>query len=299
MKDIWQVSFDVPTGSSVRVRRVLKACSLADIARAIGPLCIVKVPAGDTRIGELKNQLGEFGITASTRVTRHFTKRDLDRASWLKCKIRTVGVSGGATCGEQEFDWTGACPECGAGAVPSPLLLVELWRMGKKKVDATAHDGHIVVTSSVAKALRKARITGFELRGVRRPHLQRPDRDYRWLHVTSTWPPMEPTRVLEVDDLCPKCRRTGHFDSAARPSEFHYSHVPTQTADINTTWERFGYWRGPGFRGPGVGGMAGVIVSQKVRQVFSEQGVRLLDYVPVVFTGGTQSPGRRRTSSCN
>jgi hypothetical protein len=78
----------------------------------------------------------------------------------------------------------------------------------------------------------------------------------------------------------------GHFDPGDRPAEWHYGNVPDNAGDFNYTWERFGVWRGrPWDSGyPPVGGSAGVIVSQRVRQLFKRVGVRGVQYAPLHFT---------------
>jgi hypothetical protein len=157
--------------------------------------------------------------------------------------------------------------------------------MGQKQLDSTAHDGHLVVTATLADTLRRDGLSGFEVRPVRRPHLSAPDPAYRWLHVVSEWPPMAPTMEFAIDDLCPRCHRTGHFDADGRIRPWRYDSRPAGAPDIGCTWERFGYWRSkgwePGLRG--VGGQAGIIVSARARSLLIKMKVRHLDYVPLVF----------------
>jgi hypothetical protein len=157
--------------------------------------------------------------------------------------------------------------------------------MGKKLVDCTGHDGHLVVTTGLANALLEAGIDGIEVRAVRRPHLVAPDAGYRWLHVVSTWPRMAPTSVVATDDLCPQCQRTGYFDVGREPGQWHYASPPIAPADFGYTWERFGYWRGKAFEAGrrGVGGAGGVIVSDRARTLLQSWRVRHLEYVPLVF----------------
>lgn len=53
-------------------------------------------------------------------------------------------------------------------AVPTPPLLADLGRMGKKKLDMTAHDGHLVISTDLAVAIDEGQLTGVELQPVRR-----------------------------------------------------------------------------------------------------------------------------------
>jgi hypothetical protein len=160
--------------------------------------------------------------------------------------------------------------------------------MGKKLLDQTAHDGHLVVTTGLADALLDARMSGLEVRPVRRPHLAAPDPGYRWLHIVYQWPRMAPTSVVATDDLCPQCERTGYFDVARELREWHYVEPPAAPSDFGYTWERFGYWRAKGWEAGrrGVGGAGGVIVSSRVRALLESRKARHVEYVPVAFDDG-------------
>jgi hypothetical protein len=94
--------------------------------------------------------------------------------------------------------------------------------------------------------------------------------------------------AVATDDLCPQCRKTGHFDVGPEIGEWRYSALPLDPTDFGYTWERFGYWRSqgwePGLRG--VGGAGGVIVSTRARALLEECGVRHLEFVPVRLMKG-------------
>jgi hypothetical protein len=161
--------------------------------------------------------------------------------------------------------------------------------MGKKQLDRTAHDGHLVVSTSLADALTAEGLGGFSVRSVRRAHLEHADSAYRWLHIAFEWPQMATMTGLTTDDLCPQCRRTGYFDADSRLEPWRYAAAPTGAADFGLTWERFGYWRGrgwePGLRG--VGGQGGLIISDRARAVLESRKVHYVEYIPVVFEAGT------------
>jgi hypothetical protein len=205
---------------------------------------------------------------------------------WLRLVTTTVGLAGHFNY-RQPYDHSAACPTCGAGALPIGPLTADLSKMGKKLLDQTAHDGHLVVSRKLADALLAAAATGIDVRPVRRPHRTTPDSEYRWLRVVAQWPRMAPTSQLATDDRCPECQRTGYFDVGRRPGEWHYRAPPDAAGDFGLTWERFGYWRArgwePGVRGVGAAG--GVIVSDRMRALFESLRVRHVEYVPVVFDG--------------
>jgi hypothetical protein len=205
-------------------------------------------------------------------------------SAWFRLVVRTAGLAGGFNY-RQAYDHAGACAVCGAGAIPVGPLVAELSRMGRKLLDRTAHDGHLVVTAGLADTLVGAGVTGVEVRPVRRPHRDVPDPGYRWLHVVFTWPAMASRSMVTTDDLCPRCRRTGYFDVGREAGEWRYAEPPVPPADFGYTWERFGYWRAaawePGLRG--VGGAGEVIVSSRARALLAACGVRHVEYLPVVF----------------
>lgn len=99
---------------------------------------------------------------------------------------------------------------------------------------------------------------------------------------------MAPATKFAIEDLCPQCRRTGHFDPGGQLEPWHYRDRPTSAPDFGSTWERFGNWRAPlwepGLRG--VGGQGGVVVSGRARAVLQRMKVRHLEYMPLVFERG-------------
>jgi hypothetical protein len=290
VKETWFVSFNLGQARLPLIRTLLAEAGLTDVAtlapegHPLAGLCSITVPAGDGRVAVLQDELARHGESASVRLDRHYSARELDKLPWVQLTVATAGLMGGANY-RQPYDRTGACRTCGAGASLVGPLIAELARMGRKHIDRTAHDGHIVVTRTLSDAVREAGLTGIDVRPVRRDHLPNPDPGFAWLEVVSEWPPMLPTRILAVEDLCPACGRMGHFDPGDRPAEWHYGHVPDNAADFNYTWERFGVWRGRPWDSDyrPVGGSAGVIVSQRVRQLFARVGVRQVQYAPVYF----------------
>jgi hypothetical protein len=205
-------------------------------------------------------------------------------APWWRLALKTVRLAGGINFGHP-YDYSNACPTCGCGAVPLEPLVVDLARMGKKQIDQTANDGHIIVATSLAQRIEAAGLTGIRLRRVRSRRSREADARFRWLEVTQQWPQMEPTSVVAVDDLCPRCHRTGHFDPGGGFGAWRYDQPPACASDFNQTWERLGYWRGKGWPlgQRGVGGAPGVIVSERARRLLEGCGVRVLTFVPILF----------------
>ena len=213
---------------------------------------------------------------------------------WFRLVVRTVGLCGGVNY-EQPYDYANACPTCGAGSEPVGPLVAQLSRMGRKLLDQTAHEGHVVTVRGLADALVAAGMTGLEVRPVRRAHVAVPDSGYCWLRVAFQWPPMAPTSRVVTEDLCPQCQRTGYYDLGAEPGAWHYSRPPDDAADFGYTWERFGIWRAKAWTAGrrGVGGAGGLIVSGSARALLESLKVRHLEYVPVVFDEARHPTSRR------
>ena len=154
--------------------------------------------------------------------------------------------------------------------------------MGRKALDATAHDDQIVVSRELANGIREAGLSGAAFLDVS-PRLGRPSSDrFRWLHIAGVWPPFSPSSTVVTDDLCPTCGRAGHYDTPERVTELRYDAYPQNASDFNRTWEYFGVWRLPrqSSQQP-VGGASLTIVSQRVRRLFRELKVRHISFEPI------------------
>src|SRR5206468_6826812 len=119
----------------------------------------------------------------------------------------------------------------------------ELSKMGKKKLDRTAHDGFIIVTRDLASAIEREGFTGIAMLPARRRSPSTADAAYRALSITSTWPPLAASARIDRHQACPVCRRAGYFDLSDDVTELHYGCAPHDAADWNHTWEYFGDYR--------------------------------------------------------
>ena len=232
----------------------------------------------DPRWLALTTKLRSIGVDSFVRIDRHWTQSEIAQASLLRLRLATVGLPGGANLPSQAYERTAACPVCGAGAVPIAPLVVELSKMGRKLIDRTAHDGQLVVHRILGDALRSEALTGFEMLPVApigRPTV--PSADYRWMRIISELPAMVGAN-LAIENPCPGCGRSGHFDSTQDPVQFSYAPLPA-SADINCTFEYFGVWN---LSPAPVGGHREVVVSQRVCEVFARLRVRLVGWEPVL-----------------
>lgn len=207
-------------------------------------------------------------------------------AAWYRLVVETAGLMGSVNLG-QPFSFERACRRCGAGAVPVAPLYIDASRMGKKALDATAPDLRIVVTRALAERLGSEGLGGFEARPVAHKTATRlrPDERFVWLEPTFEWPPFDARSVVEREDECPECRRSGHFDSPSPPTQLRYPGVPGGATDFGATFEYFGRWRAPGKSAPNVGGGRWTIVSGRFRYALRAAKARRIRFEPILFDG--------------
>ena len=293
IRDTRFVSFNLGAAKIEATRDILRRAGLADSPGlhkdgALAGYFSIELPVGDPRLAALTRELDTSKVDYTVRADRQYSEGFIDRFPWLVLRIKTAGLLGGVNL-DQAYDHTGACPTCGAGSVPIAPLLAQTSRMGRKAIDATAHDGHLVVTTALADAIEAGGLSGFALEPVSRSASRDPDPACRWLRILAECRPLSPASVLEIDDRCPVCGRAGHYDTYGRTTEYWSEGWGDPGADFSWTWEYFGRWRmnAKDVR-QHVGGMRSPVVSQRVRSLFKKLKVRQVSYDPV-FT--LQSPG--------
>jgi hypothetical protein len=288
MQDYLFISFFLGHDSGAAAKRLLEECDLLDHALAaranrhawleeVHTGVRVRLPTNDERLQRLLNRLAERGVTPFTRIDREYSDSELNEAEWLTLRVATAGLNGGIDYG-QVYAFTNACPTCGAGSAPVPPLLAELGSMGKKDVDHLVYEGHLIVSSRVAAAVSD--MTGVELAPVQSPR-KAPDPRFAWLKITSGLPRMH--SGYKRYDVCESCGRAGHYSNSPSPDAPTYSVLSDELPDFNLTWEYFGDWRQQRHKGQTrpVGGGAGLVVSQRVRQRLLALRVRRLLWIPV------------------
>lgn len=205
---------------------------------------------------------------------------------WYLLRIKTAGLLGGVNL-EQPFDFTDACATCGAGARPVPPVRADLSRMGRKQIDATAHDGFLIASRQFADAVLASGLTGLRIGPVRGRSARAPHDAFCWLEVLTSWPPLDRGSRVALEDVCPVCRRAGHFDMHPGGTELVYAAPLPDAADFGHTWEYFGTWRPPaGASRPAVGGARYTIVSARAREVLCRFRLRHLTFDPIACPGG-------------
>jgi len=205
---------------------------------------------------------------------------------WYLLVVRTAGLVGGLNL-HQPYDFCDACPVCGAGARPTPPVRADLARMGKKALDATAHDGLLIVARELCAILTESRLTGFRAQPVEGRSPRARHEDFRWLEVLGRWPKLHRDSRLVTEDQCPECSRSGHFDVYPTGTRLVYDAPPSETPDFGLTWEYFGTWQIVVRAGhQPVGGHRRVIVSSRAKEVLEGLRRRHLDFDQVVIQPG-------------
>ena len=293
MKDLRHIFFNVGRDGVATARDFVARYALAGHAEIVNDglmagNCHVTLRATDPRLHLLCEEIqARFEHPPLVRAERTYTDRELEAYEWLLLRVGTAGLMGGINLG-QPYDHSHACRECGAGAVPMPPLLADLGRMGKKHLDSTMDDGHIVVSQHLAGRIQALGLTGVEIHLVQRRRGKEPDSAYRWLQITVEWPPLSAGARIHRGKLCPHCGRSGHFDLYDEATELRYAEAPATASDWNLTWEYFGEWRLPAATiQERVGGARCVIVSQRTRGLLRDERVRRLRFEPVMV-GSTQ-----------
>lgn len=69
--------------------------------------CSITVPAGDGRVAALQKELATLGESASMRLDRRYSNRELDQFPWLQLVVATAGLMGGVNY-RQPYDRAGA-----------------------------------------------------------------------------------------------------------------------------------------------------------------------------------------------
>jgi len=295
MQDYLYVSFFLGHKHGEEARRLLRDCGLLELAVAdrtnrnswLGSVHFgvsIRLPIEDARLEALLERLRVRGVVPLTRLDREYEISELDGADWLVMRVATAGLWGGVDYG-QAYDFSTACPTCGAGARLTPPLLAELGKLGKKDIDHLVYEGHLIVTGRVVDGLQD--LTGFVAVPVKSPRLP-PDARFSWLMIDKEFPPMHSSSAgYTIEGLCPTCGRAGHYRNPREAEVPTYGTIPTGAGDFNHTWEYFGNWRqvrSESHTRP-IGGSRGVVVSQRARQTLLRLGVRRLVWVPAVVVG--------------
>lgn len=120
------------------------------------------------RVGELDRQLRKEGrcFFLGWYINRRYSRKELESAELFNFYITTVFEPAGEQC-ETVYDYSTACPLCGAGRTQVSDLILDLRKVPKNKDLACTIADEWIVSQRLAEILLDAGMTGFELRPVR------------------------------------------------------------------------------------------------------------------------------------
>lgn len=275
------VTINVGENNVQRLREILTQLDLTDVADLeetgiIAGYCRLRLLKEDRRIQLFINKMKEekWDEHLSIRADRVYSKLELDKAEWLRLRIRTVGAENPKE--GQRYDRKNACLQCGAGTVPIEPLYIPRNRMGKKKIDHTAHQGLLLLNRSLAEEINKVGLSGIIFHEA---IVGREKKRYVWGKIKNTFPKLSTKSVIEKENPCSMCGRSGYFDTYSEITEFWYDEKDIRNShlnDFNVTWEYFGVWKHSK-----LGGAQVTIVSQKARQFFLKEKVKFIDFEPI------------------
>lgn len=274
-------------GQDVLVRKLLEDSGCHDVVAA-GPSLIgsyaVKFNESDPKLHHLREGLLHADITRTEKREHIFSKTELQTAPLLWLTLRTAERGYPSPKYGTEYDLSYACPLCGTGAIQTSPLRLNPSEIPKKGDIFQLIDHEKLVYLELAHALKDAEISGLELR----PAQSYKDKiDLPWVQLLAhvQLPPMAPTSTGVLrEDPCPLCGRDGYFASAHEPMEIEYSsNLASVDAlpDVVSTYECFGNSR---LREPitdSYFALPLMLVKPKVYNIFQQQKVHGLDFLPV------------------
>jgi hypothetical protein len=230
----------------------------------------------------LRERLRAAGISFLERREHVYSDDELRRYPLLSLFITSAEAGMGGPTHGTEFDLSDACPECGTGARQKGALAL---RKSELPTDAALFqtlDGEVLVSPSLANALKGAGLAGLELRQAV-GHRDGGTLDFFQLIPVSEMPPWHSSSIgYERERPCPSCDRDGFFDDPNVPFEIVYGKNALEAAaDISWTYERLGNsgiredFSASHFAAPRP------LVSPRFVDVLRNEGVRNCAFLPV------------------
>lgn len=204
----------------------------------------------DTRAADYKERfeavLHSKGVTWSIGPIDHiYTDAELRACPFVHVIIARAEIRAFGPKYDTTYDLASACRECGSGAVQTSPFYAPVKSMPKSGLVCRSSTEYFVA-EPVVDAMRRAEVTGLELRQVLSSGEHKP---LPWWQIIPkvTMPKVSPaTKGLIQDESlppCPLCRRDCHCHVFLEPEELAYSKTevdPDALPDVVQTWERFG-----------------------------------------------------------
>jgi hypothetical protein len=289
------ISFNHGVAKYQQVRRLLERIDcldgLAGLETPFPGLYGRKFDMADPKLEDLRGTLHRAGLTWNEYVDRTYDDAELREFPLVRLVLRRRLISGGGARFGTEYDVSAACLRCGTGAVQTSPLMVPLGELPQQGLICATHQGDFLVGERLARALRKERVSGLELRQVC-SHSGNKRLPWWQMLAAHTMPRMDPRTKGMVHDMrpgwgCPVCER----DCYEGMDEMVYARSQVNTSvlpDVVQTWECFG--RSLLHDDPKrnlARGFAQPLLLMKIRvfEIFRELKVRHAEFEPVRIVG--------------
>jgi len=209
----------------------------------------------DPRLELLRDALRDAGIAWSERIEHVYADDELCGAALLWLTVSRAPMCCHEIRTGTTYDLSVACPACGTGAVQTSPLVIRRGRLPKKAdiCDAGWGCGPILVSTRIADSLRKAGLSGAELRQARACRTGEPLEWWQIIaaHVMPRISRQSENLIRDTGALveggrewgCDVCKRDMHAARGSEPLDIVYERSevdPEQLPDAVQTWECFG-----------------------------------------------------------
>lgn len=172
---------------------------------------------------------------------RTFTKEEIDLARFFLVRIGTSGLDNPKGL-DDAFDYSDACPVCKASRIPKTNLHIPTNSMGKKMLDTNLRYGYLIFHVDLI-----AKIKNNDLRGIGFVDCSvgRERSLFKEGKISNIFPRLADKSIVTIEDQCPECFKSGHYDTYTIYSEFWYKNhdLDNLTDDFYLTWEYYNWWK--------------------------------------------------------
>ena len=238
-------------------------------------LCSIRLPTNDIRLNLFLEKIKETNNNPFVRFDREYSKEELDQYEYLVLLIKTVGLENPKE--NQKYDKSNSCPNCGAGIIPIPPLIIPINSMGKKLLEYTAHNNWLIFKREFSDKIIRNELTGISFHPTK---IGKNSSDYLWGKIDNILPRLNSSSKIRFNETkCETCYNSGNFSNFDSETNFVFSkdQIPL-FKDFNLTNEFFGEWEYSR-----LGGSRLVIIHQKVRNLFINERFNKIDYLPIIF----------------
>ena len=216
-----------------------------------------------------------------------YTEEELDGAQLLLIDPNPQAeVCGGVEYG-MIYDLSGTCPACGTSAKQTSAVFIDAEDLKKIKGQraGTTIFSHILVDPGLEAELVRTCATGISFRDVYAIWRDKRKVKLPWkqLCAARTLPPMSPsTTGLVREEPCEVCWRNGYAGTSKEPTRIVYRASDLRDADdVNLSWENRGYAILKPKLKDSLLSYPWMVVTPKVRRVFTDAGVTCFDWIPI------------------